>query len=80
VNQFIETPNNMALSVDGARSASAAERARGLLQHRDLIRLADDIDLNPRAPPSHAFGATVLRSQDNLDSGFNQNGVFAFNG
>lgn len=78
VNQFIETPNNMALSVTSAFSVGCGTCAPGFF-NITTYSIADDVDLI-RGRHQIAFGATVLRSQDNLDSGFNQNGVFAFNG
>jgi len=78
VNMFIETPSNMSLSVSNAFSVGCGTCAPGFF-NITTYSFADDVDLI-RGRHQIAFGATVLRSQDNLDSGFNQNGVFAFNG
>jgi len=78
VKMFIETPTNMALSVSNAFSVGCGTCAPGFF-NITTYSFADDVDLI-RGKHQIAFGASVLRSQDNLDSGFNQNGVFAFNG
>ena len=78
VNMFIETPNNMALSVSNSFSVGCGTCAPGFF-NITTYSLADDVDLI-RGRHQIAFGVNILRSQDNLDSGFNQNGVFTFNG
>jgi hypothetical protein len=78
VNIYVETPNNMQLTVSNAFTVGCGTCAPGFF-NITTYSFADDMDLI-RGRHQIAFGVNLLRSQDNLDSGYNQNGIFTFNG
>ena len=78
VNMYVETPENLYVSVANSFSVGCGTCAPGFF-NITTYSFADDVDLI-RGKHQIAFGVSILRSQDNLDSGYNQNGVFTFNG
>ncbi len=78
INMFVEVPNNIAVTVSNAFSVGCGTCAPGFF-NINTYALTDDVDVI-RGRHQIAFGVNVLRSQDNLKSGYNQNGVFTFNG
>lgn len=78
VNMYVETPNNMQMTVTNAFTIGCGTCAPGFFDI-NTYSIADDVDLM-RGKHQIAFGINILRSQDNLDSGYNQNGIFTFNG
>jgi len=78
VNMFVEVPNNLYVNVTNAFAIGCGTCAPGFF-NVTTYSFADDVDLI-RGKHQIAFGVNILRSQDNLLSGYNQNGVFTFNG
>jgi hypothetical protein len=78
VNMYVETPNNMLVQVSNSFNVGCGTCAPGFF-NITTYSFADDVDLI-RGRHQIGFGFSLLRSQDNLDSGYNQNGVFNFNG
>jgi hypothetical protein len=78
VNMYVETPNNMQLTISNAFTIGCGTCAPGFF-NITTYSFTDDVDLM-RGKHQIAFGVNILRSQDNLDSGYNQNGIFTFNG
>jgi hypothetical protein len=78
VNVFAEVPNYLELSVSNAFSVGCGTCAPGFF-NINTFAFADDMDLI-RGRHQIAFGVNILRSQDNLNSGYKQNGAFTFNG
>src|SRR5262249_55530481 len=76
-NMYIETPNNMYASVSNSFSVGCGTCAPGFF-NITTYSIANDMDLI-RGKHQIAFGVNILRSQDNLNSGFNQNGSISFN-
>ena len=78
VNMSVETPNNMQVTISNSFTVGCGTCAPGFF-NINTYSVADDVDLI-RGKHQIAFGINILRSQDNLNSGFNQNGYFTFNG
>lgn len=78
VNMYVETPTNMQMTITNSFTVGCGTCAPGFF-NINTYSIADDVDLS-RGKHQIAFGINILRSQDNLMSGYNQNGIFTFNG
>src|SRR5690348_11784884 len=78
LNIFQKVPNFLLVTVTNFFSVGCGTCAPGHF-NVNTFQFADDIDLI-RGRHQIAFGVNVLRTQNNLISGFNENGTFTFNG
>jgi hypothetical protein len=78
LNVFQKVPNFLLVTVTNFFSVGCGTCAPGHF-NVNTFQFADDIDLI-RGRHQIAFGVNVVRTQNNLISGFNENGTFTFNG
>ena len=78
INIFQKVPNFLLVTVSNAFSVGCGTCAPGHF-NVNSYQLADDVDLI-RGRHQIAFGFNFVRTQNNLISGFNENGTYTFNG
>ncbi|MDP2999374.1 MAG: TonB-dependent receptor, partial [Bryobacterales bacterium] len=78
IDVFAEVANYLEVSVSNAFSVGCGTCAPGFF-NINTFAFADDVDLI-RGRHQIALGVNILRSQDNLNSGYRQNAGFTFNG
>ena len=78
LNIFQKVPNFLLVTVTNFFSVGCGTCAPGHF-NVNTFQFADDVDLI-RGRHHLTFGANVVRTQNNLISGFNENGTFTFNG
>ena len=78
INIYSRVPNFLLATVSNAFSVGCGTCAPG---HFDVnsYQASDDVDII-RGRHQIAFGFNIVRTQNNLISGFNENGTFTFNG
>ena len=78
IDIYSRVPNFLLVTVSNAFSVGCGTCAPGHF-NVNSFQLADDVDL-VRGRHQIAFGFNFVRTQNNLISGFNENGTFTFNG
>jgi hypothetical protein len=78
INTFQKVPNFLLVTVTNFFSVGCGTCAPGHF-NVNTWQFADDVDLI-RGRHQIAFGVNFVRTQNNLISGFNENGTFTFNG
>lgn len=78
INIYSAVPNFLLVTVSNYFSVGCGTCAPGHF-NVNSYQLADDVDLI-RGRHEIAFGANFIRTQNNLISGFNENGTYTFNG
>jgi hypothetical protein len=78
INVFAKVPNFLLVTVTNFFSVGCGTCAPGHF-NVNSYQVADDIDLI-RGRHQISFGVNFVRTQNNLISGFNENGTFTFNG
>ena len=78
INIFAKVPNFLLVTVNNAFSVGCGTCAPGHF-NVNSFQFADDMDWI-RGRHQIAFGVNFVRTQNNLISGFNENGTFTFNG
>jgi hypothetical protein len=78
INVYSAVPNFLLVNVTNFFSVGCGTCAPGHF-NVNTYQVADDVDLI-RGRHEIAFGGNIIRTQNNLISGFNENGTFTFNG
>ena len=78
INMFQKVPNFLLVSVSNFFSVGCGTCAPGHF-NVNTFQYADDVDLI-RGRHQISFGVNLVRTQNNLISGFNENGTFTFSG
>src|SRR5262249_41527388 len=78
INIFQKVPNFLLVTVTNYFSVGCGTCAPGHF-NVNTFQFADDVDMF-RGRHQISFGVNFVRTQNNLISGFNENGTFTFNG
>ncbi len=78
VNMYDYDPNGIQATVTNSFSTSCGTCAPGFFD-RNTFQESDDVDLL-LGKHQMAFGVDLIRADQNLNSHYNQNGIFSFNG